>query len=70
MIQRSLLEGLRAALARFTRKRRLRRDEQDLRGLSDHVLRDMGIGRSEILATVWRGRGAAPHDRPAAACPE
>jgi uncharacterized protein YjiS (DUF1127 family) len=54
-----LLGAWRAAFERIRLKRRLRRDEQDLRALSDHVLCDLGIGRSEILGVIGSVRGPA-----------
>jgi uncharacterized protein YjiS (DUF1127 family) len=62
MTPRSLLKGLRAAVRRFRRNARLRQDEQDLRLLPDHLLCDIGIGRSEISATMRSGRGSDGHE--------
>ncbi|MEZ0308261.1 MAG: DUF1127 domain-containing protein [Ramlibacter sp.] len=59
---KSLIEGLRAALSRHRRRKRLRLAVQDLRLMSDHVLRDMGIGRSEIQHITRMGRGVPPAD--------
>jgi uncharacterized protein YjiS (DUF1127 family) len=53
---RSLLEPVHAAISRMHEYDRRRRAEQDLRGISDHVLRDLGIGRSEILSSIRKGR--------------
>lgn len=58
----SLMAALRAAVSRIRRESRRRRDEQDLRLLSDHVLRDLGIGRSEIAVSLKAGRGGAQGD--------
>jgi uncharacterized protein YjiS (DUF1127 family) len=54
---RSLFAAWRAALEHFKLERRRRRDEQDLRVLSDHLLCDLGIGRSEIAGIIDSGRG-------------
>ena len=53
---RSLLAPVRAMLSHLQKRKRRRQDEQELRGLPDRVLHDLGIGRSEILACVRQGR--------------
>lgn len=53
---RSFLAPVRAMFLHLQKRTRRRQDEQDLRGLPDRVLHDLGIGRSEILACVRQGR--------------
>lgn len=51
-----------AAIQQFVR---LRRDRLELDGLPDHILRDIGIDRSEIGAiTIYRGRDDTRRNRP------
>ena len=45
-----------AVYAMFARELRLRRDMRRLGGFSDHMLRDIGIARSDIEGAVRRGR--------------
>ena len=47
---------LRAWLARFQAWRRIRRDEAFLKRQPDHLLKDIGLERSEIQTTVRNGR--------------
>jgi uncharacterized protein YjiS (DUF1127 family) len=59
---------LRNLLNRIARRRRRLREERELRELPDHVLSDLGIGRSEIGAAMQhgldreRGEGTRHHD--------
>jgi uncharacterized protein YjiS (DUF1127 family) len=53
----SIWAALRDIIARQRERRRQHRDARDLRFLSDHVLRDIGIGRSEITFITQAGRG-------------
>ncbi|MEO8654431.1 MAG: hypothetical protein ABI409_09940 [Ramlibacter sp.] len=60
----SLLTTCGAALDGLQWRRRLRNDEMALHALSDHALRDLGIGRSEIGAVIHRcGEASALNDR-------
>jgi len=52
----SLLQRLVAAYRTAAERRRLRLAERQLEGLDDRMLRDMGIGRSEIRRVVRLGR--------------
>ena len=53
---RSLLAPVRAMFSHLQQRKRRRQDEQELRGLPDRVLHDLGIGRSEIFACMRQGR--------------
>lgn len=51
-----------AAIKQFIR---LRRDRLELDALPDHILRDIGIDRSEIKSiTIYRGRDYTRRNRP------
>lgn len=57
----TLLARLRRWLGRARGTGNISADTLELRGMSDHELNDLGIGRSEIQA--WSRRGS-PHARP------
>ena len=50
------LAGLRMTLAAGVRALIARRDERHLMEMPDYLLKDIGIGRSEILSVVRQGR--------------
>jgi uncharacterized protein YjiS (DUF1127 family) len=52
-----LNRAARLTLGRFTGVWARHRDEKLLQTLSDHQLRDLGIGRGDIGRVVRRGRG-------------
>jgi len=47
---------IRQFVGRLVKKREERRAIHIMSAMSDHLLRDLGIGRSEIIHTVKRGR--------------
>ena len=51
-----LMHALRSWRRRAAERRRSRADSQQLAGMSDHELRDLGIGRSQVRALVDRDR--------------
>lgn len=51
-----IMQALNAFLSDLARRHRTRRDEALLLGKPDHILRDIGIGRSEIPSVVRRGK--------------
>ncbi len=53
---RRLIHALRGWRRRVVNERRARADLRQLRGMSDHELRDLGIGRSEVPALLDRHR--------------
>jgi len=59
----SLLTSLTAmgwtGFAQLMRKRQCKRDLLHVRDLPDHLLRDIGIQRGNIVAAVYGGRGRA-----------
>jgi uncharacterized protein YjiS (DUF1127 family) len=57
LVFQSLTSSIRRLVATLGERRRLRRAERDLETLDDHMLRDIGIGRSEIRRAVRSGRG-------------
>ena len=57
LVLETLTSSIRSLLAGFREQRRLRRAERDLETFDDRMLRDIGIGRSEIRHAVRRGRG-------------
>ena len=51
-----LMHALRSWRRRAAERRRGRADTQHLAGMSDHELRDLGIGRSEVPQLLDRDR--------------
>ncbi|MDQ0588576.1 DUF1127 domain-containing protein [Variovorax paradoxus] len=51
-----LMHALRGWRRRAAERRRSRADSQHLAGMSDHELRDLGIGRSEVAGLLGRHR--------------
>jgi len=51
-----LMHALRSWRRRAAEHRRNRADSQHLAGMSDHELRDLGIGRSQVQALTERDR--------------
>lgn len=51
-----LIHALRGWRRRVMGSRRARADGRHLRGMSEHELRDLGIGRSEVPALLDRHR--------------
>jgi uncharacterized protein YjiS (DUF1127 family) len=51
-----LMLALRGWRRRMAEHRRRRADSQHLAGMSDHELRDLGIGRSQVNALLDRDR--------------
>jgi uncharacterized protein YjiS (DUF1127 family) len=51
-----MVSGIRAYFAARARERRLREAEAQLQCLDDRMLKDLGIGRSEIRRVVRYGR--------------
>ena len=51
-----LMHALRSWRRRAAEHRRSRADSQHLAGMSDHELRDLGIGRSEVRELIDRSR--------------
>ncbi|MFM9927444.1 DUF1127 domain-containing protein [Variovorax sp. H27-G14] len=51
-----LIHALRGWRRRVVSEHRARADLRHLRGMSDHELRDLGIGRSEVPALLDRHR--------------
>ncbi|CAA2100301.1 DUF1127 domain-containing protein [Variovorax paradoxus] len=51
-----LMHALRGWRRRMTRGRRARTDMRQLTGMSEHELRDLGIGRSEVPGLLDRHR--------------
>jgi len=49
----------RTGFARLMRMRQSRRDLLHVRDLPDHLLKDIGIQRGNIVAAVYGGRGRA-----------
>ena len=47
----------RMSLARMLRRRQRRHDVRHVRDLPDHLLKDIGIHRGNIVAAVYGGRG-------------
>ena len=47
----------RMSLARMIRRRQHRHDVRHVRDLPDHLLKDIGIRRGNIVAAVYGGRG-------------
>ena len=51
-----LMHALHDWRRRAAQRRRSRADSQHLAGMSDHELRDLGIGRSEVRELIDRNR--------------
>ncbi|MEJ1171555.1 DUF1127 domain-containing protein [Variovorax sp. CCNWLW235] len=51
-----LMRALRSLRRRAAEHRRNRADSQHLAGMSDHELRDLGIGRSQVQALTERDK--------------
>ena len=51
-----LMHALRSWRRRAAERRRSRADSQQLAGMSDHELRDLGIGRSQVQGLTGRDR--------------
>jgi len=51
-----LMHALRSWRRRAAERRRSRADTHHLAGMSDHELRDLGIGRSQVRALADRDR--------------
>lgn len=51
-----LMHALRSLRRRAAEHRRNRADSQHLAGMSDHELRDLGIGRSQVQALTERDK--------------
>jgi len=51
-----LMHALRSWRRRAAEQRRARADSRHLAGMSDHELRDLGIGRSEVQEVLDRSR--------------
>ncbi|MGJ7612836.1 MULTISPECIES: DUF1127 domain-containing protein [unclassified Variovorax] len=51
-----LIHALRGWRRRVVNRRRARADQRHLGGMSEHELRDLGIGRSEVPALLDRHR--------------
>ncbi|MGJ3702534.1 DUF1127 domain-containing protein [Variovorax sp. AFSI2.2] len=51
-----LMHALRSWRHRVAERRRSRADTQHLAGMSDHELRDLGIGRSQVRGLLDRDR--------------
>ena len=54
---RRIVLAVRSQVALMAHQRELRRAERQLESLDDHMLKDFGIGRSEIGRAVRYGRG-------------
>jgi uncharacterized protein YjiS (DUF1127 family) len=62
-VAQSIAEGLSSVIQIFARARRSARLRRELQGLSDHMLRDIGVSRPEINSIVAEVVGAAPATR-------
>jgi uncharacterized protein YjiS (DUF1127 family) len=56
LVLQSTTSRIRSLFAELRKQRRLRRAERDLETFDDRMLRDIGIGRSEIRRVVRNGR--------------
>jgi uncharacterized protein YjiS (DUF1127 family) len=54
-----LIAAGRMTFGRMMQKRQCRKDLVHVRELPDHLLRDIGIQRGDIVAAVYGGRGRA-----------
>ena len=57
LVLQSLASSIRSLFSGLREQRRIRRAERDLDTFDDRMLRDIGIGRSEIWWVVRNGRG-------------
>jgi uncharacterized protein YjiS (DUF1127 family) len=57
LVLQVLTTHIRNLCTRLREQRRPRRAARDLEALDDHILKDIGIGRSEIGRLVRNGRG-------------
>ena len=54
-----LTASCRSLMAGMMRQRQCRQDVRHVRDLPDHLLRDIGIHRGNIVSAVYGGRGRA-----------
>ena len=65
----AVVRALRGTAAAWQRSRRRRAMQRELESLDDHMLRDIGVHRSEVSSLVSELIGAAPATRRAAMRP-
>lgn len=54
-----LMASCRSMMSGMMRRRTRRQDVRHVRDLPDHLLKDIGIHRGNIVAAVYGGRGSA-----------